>query len=114
MLAMTDAQKETFRTELAAKKLAMPDHAAMKDHMASAHTEMLTRLRSFASDTFDAATFVAPPAGMPANGHAGHMEHMANVAAVLVPILDSAQREKLAAHLEQGPGAHGDCAAKGG
>jgi len=64
---------------------------------------MNARLESFASDSFDAKAFVAPPAGAPQGGAMHPLARMVNELAVVVPLLDPAQREALAAQLEKGP-----------
>jgi hypothetical protein len=68
---------------------------------------MRARLESFAADSFDAQAFVAPPADAPQGRPMQPLARMVNELAVVVPLLEPAQREALAALLEKGsPGAH--------
>jgi Spy/CpxP family protein refolding chaperone len=77
-LGLSDAQKESIRAALEKTKPA-EDPAA--------------RLSTFATATFDAKTFVTPPAG----------DRMLRELAAIVPILTAEQRETLATRLEAGP-----------
>jgi hypothetical protein len=77
-LGLTDAQKESIRAALEKTKPA-EDPAA--------------RLSTFATATFDAKTFVTPPAG----------DRMLRELAAIVPLLTAEQRETLASRLESGP-----------
>jgi Spy/CpxP family protein refolding chaperone len=105
-LNLTDAQRESVEKALAAQRPAAPDEAAMKKNHDAFRTEMSARLEAFAADSFDAKAFVAPPAGAEGFGPKQHMERMVKDLAVVVPLLDPAQRETLAAQLEKGPPAH--------
>ena len=72
--------------------------------------EMRARLETFAADAFDAEAFVAAPVNAPQGGPMHPMARMVSDLAVIVPILEPAQRETLAGLLEKGPpmGAPGD------
>jgi hypothetical protein len=67
--------------------------------------EQRTRLETFATDKFDAKAYVAPHE-MPAGGAKTHGAKMVKALAAIVPLLDTKQRETLAANLERGSG-HG-------
>ncbi|EYF01306.1 Hypothetical protein CAP_8460 [Chondromyces apiculatus DSM 436] len=111
-LDLDEDQQEAIARVLEADTPAPPsaaDHEAMKQHVEAMRVEMRARLESFAADTFDARTFLAPPAGDKAPGGAGvhgpaaHLERMAKTLAAVVPLLEPEQREALAKDLEQGP-----------
>jgi Spy/CpxP family protein refolding chaperone len=103
-LSLTDAQRTSIDSALAAQRPAAPDHEAMKKGFEAMKTEMSARLESFAADTFDAKAFLAPPANAPQGKPMMHpMARMVNELAVVVPLLDATQRETLAAQLEKGP-----------
>ena len=102
-LALTDTQRTSIDTALAAQRPAAIDHEAMKKGFEAMRTEMRARLESFAADSFDAQAFVAPPAGAPQGGPMQPLARMVNELAVVVPLLEPAQRETLAALLEKGP-----------
>lgn len=104
-LDLTQAQKDAIRSELKANAPAPPTEAE-REAMTAAHEamrkEMDARLQSFASDGFDARAFLAKPASAPPKTGA-HGDRMLKALEVIVPILTPAQREKLAAKIEQGP-----------
>ena len=102
-LSLTAAQRASIDAALAAQRPAAVDHEAMKKGFEAMKTEMSARLESFAADSFDAKAFVAPPAGAPQGGRMHPLARMVNELAVVVPLLDPAQRETLAAQLEEGP-----------
>ena len=102
-LSLTAAQRTSIDAALAAQRPAAVDHEAMKKGFEAMKTEMSARLESFASDSFDAKAFLAPPAGAPQGGPMHPLARMVNELAVVVPLLDSTQRETLAAQLEKGP-----------
>jgi hypothetical protein len=64
---------------------------------------MTAKLQAFAADSFDAQSFLAPPADAPTQGMRGHLEALVKVVGAMTPALDATQREKLALRLEQGP-----------
>lgn len=105
-LELTDTQQDAIKKALAAQKPeagAKPNAEAMKKHFEEMQATMKTRLESFASDNFDAKAFLSPPEGMESKGKQ-MMEQMAKNLAAIVPILEPAQREKLAASLEKNMG----------
>lgn len=102
-LSLTDAQRTSIDSALAAQRPAAVDHEAMKKQFEARGAEMRARLESFAADTFDAKAFVTPPADAPAGRPMHPLARMVNELAVVVPILEPAQRETLAALLEKGP-----------
>lgn len=99
-LDLTQAQQDAIHTQMEAQKPTAADHEAMKKQFESFHTAMQARLQTFANDTFDATAFVTPPAGAVMKGHE---DRMAKDLAIITSVLDSAQREKLATRIEQGP-----------
>jgi len=101
-LDLTDAQRTRIEQALAAQRPTV-DREAMKKGFEAHHAEMRARLESFASDSFDAKTVVAPPPGAQDMGPRQHLERMVKDFAVIVGVLEPAQREKLAALLEKGP-----------
>src|SRR5262249_28265173 len=110
-LDLTDAQRTSIESALAAQRPAPPDHEAMKKRFEAMHTEMRAKLESFVSDTFDAKAFATPPEKMAGEGPKEHLARFVNDLSVIVPLLDPAQREKLAAEIEKGPrpmGPHGE------
>jgi Spy/CpxP family protein refolding chaperone len=103
-LSLTAAQRTSIDTALAAQRPAMGDRDAMKKQFEARGAQMRARMESFASDTFDAKAFVAPPADAPQGAMMHPLARMVNELAVVVPLLDPAQREALAVQLEKGPG----------
>jgi len=106
-LDLTDAQREAIDQALAAQRPAAGamkgDVEAMKKRFEAGRAEMRARLEGFAADAFDAKAFVAPPEGAEARGPMPPLEGMVKAVSVVVPILEPAQRETLAARLEKGP-----------
>ncbi len=86
--------------------------AAMKAKHEAFRSEKQSRLATFANDTFDATAFVTPPAGAmdPANAQKLHVDPMTRELSVITSVLTPAQREKLAARIEQGPPARPEAA----
>jgi Spy/CpxP family protein refolding chaperone len=101
-LDLSDAQRDAIHKALEAQAPAPPDREEMKKRFEAMHTEMRAKLEAFAADTFDAKTLAAPPAGME-HGPGEHMAHMVKELSIVVPLLEPAQREKLATMLEKGP-----------
>ncbi|MEO8876894.1 MAG: hypothetical protein ABI461_14970, partial [Polyangiaceae bacterium] len=106
-LDLTQAQKDAIHTKMEANKPSDADREAMKAKMQSFHAAKQAKLQTFASDSFDATAFVTPPADAL---NKGREDHMAKKLSVIVSVLDAAQREKLAAKLEQGPRPHSEVA----
>ncbi len=117
-LDLTDEQKETLRQKLEAARPAAPsaeDREARKAAHDAMRADYKARLEGFTKETFDANAFVAKPANAPKfDGKGAPHEHMLTELAIVTEVLTSAQREKLAQKLEQGPmhppagaGAHG-------
>jgi Spy/CpxP family protein refolding chaperone len=102
-LDLSEQQREAIRNAMEAQR---PDGAEHKARFERMKAERKARLASFASDSFDAKQFTTPPEDAPAMKHPG--ERMVRALAVVVPLLDAAQREKLAQRIEQGPGHRGD------
>jgi Spy/CpxP family protein refolding chaperone len=105
-LDLTDLQRDAIKKALAAEfgGHERPDAEAMKKHHEERKAAMKARLESFASDRFDAQAFAAPPKDMPAMKNPG--ERMHKMLAVVVPLLNETQREKLAQRIEEGPAFH--------
>ena len=104
-LDLTQEQKDAIKTKLEAQRPAKPtaeQREAMKAKMESMRAGMQAKLESFKGDHFDATAFVTPPKdlGLRANAEIGGH---ANPLAEIVPLLTPAQREALAARIEQGP-----------
>lgn len=97
-LNLTDAQKEQLKTKMEAHRPVQQSPAQMKANMEAMRAEMDAKLESFKGDSFDANTFVAPPANMPKLG-----ELKGNPLADLVSVLTPEQRETLAKRIEAGP-----------
>lgn len=102
-LSLTAAQQTSIDSALAAQRPAAVDHDAMKKQFEARGALMRARMESFAADTFDAKAFVAPPADAPQRAMMHPLARMVNELAVVVPLLEPAQRETLAAMLEKGP-----------
>lgn len=102
-LDLKDTQREAIARALEAQKPSEADHEAMKQRFEAMRGEMRARLQTFTADSFDAKAFLTPPAGDKGPGKMNPMEHMVKELAVVVPLLDAAQREKLATLIEQGP-----------
>ena len=103
---LTDAQRKSIEEKLAAARPAPPSEAD-REAMRAKHEEMKkafgAKLQSFKADAFDANAFVTPPEGAPKGPPAGHADHLAKELSIVLSVLDPAQREKLAAKIEQGP-----------
>ena len=112
-LSLTDAQRASIDSALAAQRPAAPDHEAMKKKFEAMGVEMRARMESFASDSFDAKAFLTPPADAPQGRMMHPLARMVNELAVVVPLLEPAQRETLAAQLEKGPPGGRDRGARG-
>ena len=105
-LDLTPEQQTAIKAQLDANKPAPPTAAereAMKAKHEAMRKSMDARLQTFATDTFDATAFLAAPEGGPSKMFAGK-DRMLNDLAAVVPLLTPAQREKLAAKIEKGPG----------
>ena len=102
-LDLTQAQRDAIRTKLDAQRPAPTDREAMKAQHEAFRTAMQAKLQTFASDSFDAAAFVAPPPGALKGGPGEHADRMAAELAIITSVLEPAQREKLATKIEQGP-----------
>lgn len=104
-VSLSDAQRGQVREALSKLAPNEADRDAMKAQHEAFRSRMKERLASFASDSFDASAFVAPPEGAPNFGPDKMFGHMVKALAVVVPILDDGQRAELAKRIEEGPGA---------
>jgi Spy/CpxP family protein refolding chaperone len=104
-LSLSDGQREKVKEALSKLAPSEGDRDAMKAKHEAFRTQMKERLASFASDSFDANAFVALPEGGAKFGPDKMFGHMVKTLAVVVPILDDAQRAELAKRIEEGPGA---------
>jgi Spy/CpxP family protein refolding chaperone len=102
-LELTDAQRQSVEQAMQAQKPSEADREAKAKRFEEMRAGMRSKLESFAADAFDAKAFTTPADGPSAHGPKQRLEHLANVLAAVAPILDPAQREKLATRLEQGP-----------
>lgn len=102
-LDLTEAQRDAIDSALEAQRPAGEEVEAMKKRHEAMRAAMSARLEGFAADSFDAKAFLAPPEGADHPGPGQHLQRMAESFAVVVPLLQPAQREALAALLEQGP-----------
>jgi Spy/CpxP family protein refolding chaperone len=102
-LSLTDAQRTSIDSALAAQRPAAGASDAMKQKFEARGAAMKAKMETFAADSFDAKAFVAPPADAPQGAMMHPMARMVNDLAVVVPLLTPAQRETLAAQLEKGP-----------
>lgn len=103
--AIEEARAKAAPTEAEAQ--AQPvDREAMEQRFEAKRAEMKTRLQSFATDSFDARSFLQRPEGAERIGRGHGPDRMLRDLAVVVPILTAAQRETLATRLEQGPAKH--------
>ena len=100
-LDLTAQQRDAIKAKFEANRPSEADRAAMEAKFAAHKQEMAAKLATFSNDTFDATAFVTPPADAKPDA-----AHRPNELALIVPILDAAQREKLAERIEQGPPAH--------
>lgn len=99
-LELTQEQKDSIKAKLEAKRPTEAEREAMKKQHEAMKKNMDEKLQSFIADTFDAKAFLTPPAGAtPPKMKNHHLEFLDVVVSVLTP----AQREKLAAKIEQGP-----------
>lgn len=105
-LDLTEQQQTAIKQALDAQRGEAPDPEAMKQRFEAMRAGMKARLATFATDSFDAKAFLAPPEGAEAGKHFGP-DHMVKDLATIVPLLTAAQREKLATQLEKGPGGFG-------
>lgn len=102
-LSLSDAQREKVKEALDKLAPSESEREAAKAHHEAMQKEMRERLATFASDSFDATAFVAPPAKGAAFGPDKMFGSMVKALAAVVPILDEAQRAELAKHIEEGP-----------
>lgn len=102
-LDLSDAQREKVKEALS--KLAPTDaeRETMKAEHEAFQAKMKERLATFASTSFDANAFVAPPEGGK-HGPDKMAGHMVESLAAVVPILTEAQRTELAKRIEEGRG----------
>ena len=98
-LGLTQAQKDSLRAKLDADRPDASDRVSFEAKHAEHEAAPKAKLQTFVSDSFDATTFVAPPA----DGAAGKPPKRGGELAAIVSVLDAAQREKLAEKIEQGP-----------
>jgi Spy/CpxP family protein refolding chaperone len=102
-LELTQEQKDAIKAKLEAQRPEKPSEEqreAMKARFEAMRTEMKAKLEIFKSDKFDATAFVTPSQKLERPEHGGdRMAHLAAITSVLTP----AQRETLAARIEQGP-----------
>lgn len=99
-LDVTDAQKEKIVAALDAAGLGKPEGAPSKGDRAEGRAALID---AFAEAKFDAKTALPAP---PVMAKAGPPSP-AKVLSVIVPLLDDAQRAKLAERIEQGPPGRG-------
>jgi hypothetical protein len=102
-IELNDAQREKVREALATMAPAKEDRAGMEAHHEAFRAKMRERLASFAADDFDAKAFVAPPEDAAMLGPEHGPAHMVKALALVVPILDDAQRAELAKRIEAPP-----------
>lgn len=102
-LSLSDAQRDKVKEALAKLAPSESEREAAKAHHEAMQKEMRERLATFASDSFDATAFVAPPAKGAGFGPDKMFGSMVKALAAVVPILDDAQRAELAKHIEEGP-----------
>lgn len=109
-LGLTDGQSQSIQAILDSDRPTPPDEATMKAHFEAHRAELRTRLEAFVADAFDAHALATPPAPKDGMDPRKHMEGFVRVLARVVPVLDPAQRETVAARLlegpPRGPGAH--------
>lgn len=96
-LDVTDAQQTSIDAALAKAGLDKP--AKNGDFKQQMMEKTKASLAAFAKDTFDAKA-VVPEMG---REHGPHLGRMVEALSVVVPLLDDAQRAKLAERIEQGP-----------
>lgn len=98
-LDLSDAQKAKLR---AAREQGMPERSAMQQEMQKKGEHMKQMLAAFATDRFDAGELgkSAPMARHARQGAEARVKHLETLLGVLEP----AQRDKLAARVEAGPG----------
>ncbi|HEY6557826.1 MAG TPA: Spy/CpxP family protein refolding chaperone [Polyangiaceae bacterium] len=104
-IGVTEAQRTQIEAKLDAQRPSKADrearHEAMKAQFEAMKNEREARLQTFKQASFDAAAFVAPPAGAEKLGPRAHGDRMLTHLAVIVPLLTPEQREKLAQKIEQ-------------
>lgn len=104
---LTAEQKQQLKQKLEAARPAKPSEAEMEAHkkqFEAMRNEHEARLASFAADKFDATAFLAAPAKPEGDAPWAKMrDHHADELAIVVSVLQPAQREQLAAKIEQGP-----------
>lgn len=98
-IELRDDQKAKIEKALADAGMSKPDGKARFEEMRG---KMKASLDAFAADKFDAAQTFAAMKGGPRD----HVEKMVKALAVVVPLLDEAQRNKLADNLAEGPMGH--------
>ncbi len=112
-LDLSDAQREAVKKAVADVGVA-PDHEAMESRFEAMHAQKKALVAAFASESFDADAL------LPQHEDKGkeHLTKMVSATRAVLPILDAAQREKLAAALESGEmgrfGKHGKRGARHG
>lgn len=102
-LGLSDGQSQSIQAILEAERPEPPDPAHMKEQVEAHHAELRARLALFAADSFDVHAFATPPEPKDGMGPRRHLESLVRTLARVVPILDPAQREIVAARLLEGP-----------
>ncbi len=100
---LTQTQRDAIAKALEARRPSEANRDPMSKRYEAMRAAMRAQLASFAGDAFDAAAFVTPPEGAKAGGPGHPLEGMVRDLAVVVPLLEPAQRDALASRLEQGP-----------
>ncbi|MBL9021880.1 MAG: Spy/CpxP family protein refolding chaperone [Myxococcales bacterium] len=97
-LDLSDDQREAVKKAVESAGLVPPDREEMKAKFEKMHASKKAMIEAFASDSFDADALLPELEGKGKE----HLGSMVKATRAVLPILDAAQRDKLAGMLESG------------
>lgn len=102
-LELRDDQRASIEKAMEGLRPSDADHEARKGEHEARRAQMKQHMELFVAERFDAAAFLESGAKAMREGGRGPMAHMVKALAVVVPVLDEAQRATLADTLAKGP-----------
>lgn len=100
---LRDDQRASIDKALEGLRPSDADQKAREAEHEARRAQRKQHLELFVAERFDAAAFLDAGAKAMREGGRGHMEHLVKALAVVVPVLDDAQRATLADTLAKGP-----------